>query len=222
MPVVTGIPSGVSAETPGPARDTHSVEVELPAGASPATPPPGDEARVDAWVAAARGGDRAALESLIRRFERPVRVMGMRMVGFDQAEDLAQETFFRMIQGLPKFRGESRFSTWLFGIAFRTAQGMRRTARRPAERASDLDAAPEPAAPGDVAEAQALRSTVEWALARIRPQHRDAVVLHYLRELSIAEVAQVMGVPEATAKVYLFRGRQELYRLLEKEGARHP
>jgi RNA polymerase sigma-70 factor (ECF subfamily) len=175
---------------------------------------------VDAWVAAARGGDEAALEALILRFERPIRVLGMRMVGPDQAEDLAQETFFRMIEGLPKFRAESRFSTWLFGIAFRTAQGMRRKARRPAERAVELGSAPEPAAPGDPAEALALRAAVEWALARIRPQHRDAVALHYLRELSLAEVAKVMGVPEGTVKVYLFRGRQELYRLLEKEGAR--
>jgi RNA polymerase sigma-70 factor, ECF subfamily len=182
-------------------------------------PPPRDDGEVDAWVAAARAGDRGALDRLIRRFERPVRVMGMRMVGPDQAEDLAQETFFHMIQGLAKFRGDSRFSTWLFGIAFRVAQGMRRKARRPAERGVDLDSAPEPVAPGDAAEAQALRSAVEWALARIRPQHRDAVTLHYLRELSLAEVAQVMGVPESTAKVYLFRGRQELYRLLEKEGA---
>jgi len=171
-------------------------------------------------VAAARAGDPAALESLIRRFERPVRVLGMRLLGPDLAEDLAQETFFRMIQGLGRFRGESRFSTWLFGIAYRTAQGMRRRARRPAERAVDLEHAPDPVAPGDVAEAQALRAAVEWALARIRPEHRDAVTLHYLRELSLAEVGAVMGVPESTAKVYLFRGRQELYRLLEKEGAR--
>ncbi|MBI5837435.1 MAG: RNA polymerase sigma factor [Candidatus Eisenbacteria bacterium] len=175
---------------------------------------------MDAWARQAQGGDEASLERLILRFERPIRVLGMRMLGPDTAEDLAQETFFRMIQGLPKFRFESRFSTWLFGIAYRTAQGMRRQSARPADRAVDLDSAPEPVAPGDPAEAQALRAAVEWALARIRPQHRDAVALHYLKELSLAEVAGVMGVPESTAKVYLFRGRQELYRLLDKEGAR--
>ena len=216
MPVVTRKEPGANLETSAPPRDTHLApgETAPPAGTA------SDDAQVDAWVASARAGDQAALSALVLRFERPVRVLGMRMLGPDQAEDLAQETFLRMIQGLPKFRGEARFSTWLFGIAYLTAQGMRRRARRPAERAADLDAVPEPEAPGDHAEMVALRAAVEWALARIRPQHRDAVTLYYLRELSLAEVAEVMGVPEATAKVYLFRGRQELYRLLEKEGAR--
>ncbi len=215
-PVVTKFEAGEIPETPLPPPGTHPAEGEPSGGAAAARE---DEARVEAWAAAARTGDRDALDRLILRFERPVRVLGMRMLGPDQAEDLAQETFYRMIQSLPKFRAESRFSTWLFGIAFRTAQGMRRRSRRAADRAVDLESAPEPAAPGDEAEAQALRSMVEWALARIRPQHRDAVALHYLHELSLAEVGQVMGVPEATAKVYLFRGRQELYRILEKEGA---
>jgi RNA polymerase sigma-70 factor (ECF subfamily) len=162
------------------------------------------------------------MEALIRRFERPVRVLGQRLLGPDLAEDVAQETFFRMYQGLKGFRGESRFSTWLFGIAYRTALGMRRRSRRPAEQGVALEDVAEPATSGDDAESQALRSLVEWALQRVKPNHRDALVLYYLKELSLAEVADVMGIPEASAKVYLFRGRQELYRLLEKEGRSSP
>ena len=179
---------------------------------------PRDDPRVEVWARAARAGDEAAIEALMLRFERPVRVLGQRMLGPDLAEDLAQETFFRMIQGLPGFRGESRFSTWLFGIAYRTALGMRRKGRRAAERGVALEDVPEPSTPDDPAETHALRSLVEWALERVRPQHRDALVLYYLKELSLAEVAHVMGVTEAAAKVNLFRGRQELYRLLEREG----
>jgi RNA polymerase sigma-70 factor, ECF subfamily len=173
---------------------------------------------VEIWARAARGGDESAIEALVLRFERPVRVLGQRMLGPDLAEDLAQETFFRMIQGLQGFRGESRFSTWLFGIAYRTALGMRRKGRRAAERGVALEDAPEPGTTDDPAESQALRSLVEWALERVRPQHRDALVLYYLKELTLAEVAEVLGVSEASAKVNLFRGRQELYRLLEREG----
>jgi RNA polymerase sigma-70 factor (ECF subfamily) len=181
-----------------------------------------EEAQLLEWARAAAGGDSRALDRLIQRFERPLRVLGRRILGESQAEDLAQETFFRMLQGLGTFRGESRFSTWLFGIAYRAALGMRRRSRRSAEDAGPLELAGEASAPGDLSEEQALRDAVEWGLQRIRPQHRDALVLHYLKELSLAEVAVVMGIPEATAKVYVFRGRQELYRVLQKEGGFTP
>lgn len=214
--LVTRKKSDPKVETSRPPRATHSL------GEEPAHGSPEEDARLVELARAASGGDERALEALVERFERPLRILGSRLLGESQAEDLAQEAFFRMLKALKSFRGESRFSTWLFGIAYHTALGMRRKSRRSAEDTSPLESALEARAPGDPSETQALRDAVEWALARIRPQHRDAVVLHYLRELSLAEVAMVMKVPEATVKVYLFRGRQELYRVLEKEGGFTP
>ena len=212
--MVTKKNSPAAVETLDPAPATYREGEGAPASR--------DDAQVDAWARAAVAGDEAAVEALVRRFERPLRVLGMRLLSADLAADLAQEVFCRMILSLKTFRGEARFSTWLFGIAYRTAQGMRRRARRPAEQAAPLSSAPDPSAGGDLAEEPALRAAVEWALSRIRPQHRDAVTLYYLNELSLAEVAAVMGVPEATAKVYLFRGRRELHDLLEREGGFAP
>ncbi len=191
---------------------------EMPDAGVQAQPWQEDAAEVERHARAARGGDSAAAQWLILRFERPMRILGSRLLQYGLSEDFTQEVFFRMLVKIRGFRGDSRFSTWLFGIAYRTASEMRRTRQRQIRRELELGDH-DPPDPGlDHGEDQALRALVEWGLSRIRPQHRDAMVLHYLRELSLREVGEVMGVPEATAKVYLFRGRQELFRLLEKEG----
>ncbi|HEY2200887.1 MAG TPA: sigma-70 family RNA polymerase sigma factor [Solirubrobacteraceae bacterium] len=181
---------------------------------------PGDER---ALIARARAGDESAFAQLVT--ENSARVYGaLRRFGLDpqEADEVAQEVFVRAWRGLARFEGRSKFSTWLYRIAFNEAQ--RRLARRPPPTALHR--------PGDEQEIAALPDTrgagpqarilerefgqmLDRALAQLPPDLRAAVVLRDLEGLSTEEAAAVAGVRQAAFKSRLHRGRMQLRALLE-------
>jgi RNA polymerase sigma-70 factor (ECF subfamily) len=185
--------------------------------------PIADPAEERAIIARARAGDESAFTQLVT--EHSARVHGaLRRFGLNpqEADEVAQEVFLRAWRGLPRFEERSRFSTWLYRIAFNEAQ--RRLARRsPAPASSgpgDEDAiAALPDAIGAGPEGRALdrelEEVVEQALAELPADLRAAVVLRDLEGLSTEEAAEVSGIRQPAFKSRLHRGRMQLRALLE-------
>lgn len=176
----------------------------------------------DALVAAARGGDRAALEALLRRHHDRVHALCRRLAGNEaDALDATQEALIAIVRGLPRFDGRARFSTWVHRVATNAClDELRRRGRRPVpglpeERDPEAGGAvPDPRA-GLATEAVADRLEIDAALAELTPEFRAAVVLRDLCELDYAEIAEVLDVPPGTVRSRIARGRAQLARLLD-------
>ncbi len=185
--------------------------------------PPGDFAEDHALIARARAGDEDAFEQLVT--EHSARVYGaLRRFGLNaqEADEVAQQVFVRAWRGLPRFQERSRFSTWLYRIAFNEAQ--RQLARRPSsavqQSSDDVDAiAALPAVSGNGPEERTLGREFEHvladALAQLPADLRAAVILRDLEGLSTEEAASATGIRQAAFKSRLHRGRMRLRALLE-------
>jgi RNA polymerase sigma-70 factor (ECF subfamily) len=186
-------------------------------------PPATDPAHERALIARARGGDAGAFEQLVA--EHSPRVHGaLRRFGLDyqEADEVAQEVFLRAWRGLSRFEERSRFSTWLYRIAFNEAQ--RHLSRRPPpttpSQDDGIDAIAElPAASASSPQTQTLDHEFEQVLSRalvqLPPELRAAVILRDLEGLSTEEAASATGVRQAAFKSRLHRGRMQLRALLE-------
>ena len=185
--------------------------------------PTTDPAQERALIARARAGDEIAFAELVR--EHAARVHGaLRRFGLNpqEADEVAQEVFLRAWRGLARFEERSRFSTWLYRIAYNEAQ--RRLARRPPLTASNQPGdeaaiAALPAAIGTGPQARTLdrefEHVLDRALAQLPADLRAAVVLRDLEGLSTEAAAAVLGVHQAAFKSRLHRGRMQLRALLE-------
>ena len=172
-------------------------------------------------MAQALGGSQSAFEQILRRYQRPIISLLIRLTGDAAlAEDLAQEAFVKAFRNLAAFDPRRRLSSWLFRIAHNTGIDALRKAR-PVTVAIDsgepMDALIAPAA-GDPVERRALGRAIDQALAQLRPDQRTAVVLRYEQGLSFDEIGQVLGIAEATARSHVHRARKELMRLMTAAG----
>ncbi|RMH18188.1 MAG: sigma-70 family RNA polymerase sigma factor [Acidobacteria bacterium] len=181
-------------------------------------------------VARALEGSQEAYRLLVRRFERPVMSVVLRLVGEPAlAEDLTQETFLKAFRHLRRYDPRRKLASWLFKIAHNTAiDHLRR--RRPElvslERGDDdppPDSRPQLAAPATQAPDLAairgeLAAEIEASLAELRPGYREILVLRFQEGLSYQEIADVMELPMGTVKVHLHRARKQLAAALEARG----
>jgi len=181
-------------------------------------------------VALAREGREAAYPELVRRYERPVFSLIYRMVR-DRAlaEDLAQDTFVKVLNALESYRSEYKFSSWIFKIANNVAidQLRRREldtlsldgspdARTQQEvEATALQAADRGESPLEELEARELGSVIERAIARLRPEYRSCILLRHVEGRSYEEIAATLDLPLGTVKTYIHRARHELREYLE-------
>jgi RNA polymerase sigma-70 factor (ECF subfamily) len=181
-------------------------------------------------VRLAQQGREAAFRELVRRYERPVFSLVYRMVrDRETAEDLAQDAFIKVLNHIDKYSPEFKFSSWLFKIANNVAiDHLRRKkldtvsmdgsphARTQAEAESttlDLEARQESAL--DELEARELGSAIERAIARLRPEYRNCIMLRHVEGRSYEEIAATLDLPLGTVKTYIHRARHELRRELE-------
>lgn len=167
------------------------------------------EARIDQALAARvrLDGDRRAFEQLVRRHQGMVRAQLRRLLHGDEAtaDDLAQEAFVLAWRKLDQFRGEARFSTWLYRIAYTCfLQACRNPARRGVSDDEAMDRLPAPARAVD------LQIDLERALRRLSAPEQ-AVLLHCAQlGLSHAEAAYVLAMPLGTVKTHALRGKAKL------------
>ena len=164
-------------------------------------------------------GDEMAFEQLIRRHEKKVFRLLLRMMGDrEEAEDVAQETFLSLHRHGHRFRGEARFSTFVYRVASNAALNRRRTLGRNRARIQKLavrqaagDDMPEgPRDPEDAASGVELSGAVREALDALKPSLRLPVLLYDIEGLPYGEIAEVLGVAEGTVKSRIHRARQAL------------
>ncbi len=166
-------------------------------------------------AARASRGDVGAFSSLVRKHSQLVYRVSARMLGVQEAQDASQEVWLRVWRNIHRFRGESAFSTWLYKITVNTCLNYsKREARRRSREVSDPAQMTDLASNDTGPEAAALRGEqrerILAALDDIRVEHRAAVVLRHLEGLSYAEIAEILEVPEGTAKGWASRGRAGL------------
>ena len=176
-----------------------------------------------AAVRRARKGDDSAYVELLARHRDRVFTFLLRLLGSAQdAEDVAQTAFVKAFSRLDAYDDSRPFISWLFGIAHHAALDHLR-ARRPTELSlDDPDAGVDPIDPGPDAEAGAKNSLdaalIEKLLAALPILYREPLLLRYKEDMDLAEIAQVLGLPEGTVKVRLFRARDMLKKKLEAVG----
>lgn len=169
----------------------------------------------------AQSGDRAAFAALLREHQDGVYTLARRLVGDPHlASDVAQETLIRAWRALPRFRGEAKFSTWIYRITVNTAWTHKKRAKRHLSASIDdhLDlAAPIDAEHPEVAgEILELRGRLRLALDRLPDHQREVVVMKDIYGWSHFEIAESMGISVTAAKVRLHRARARLARDLEE------
>ena len=179
------------------------------------------------WVADARRGDTAAFESLLRRYEKRVLALTGRMCrNPEDAQEAAQEAFLAAWQGLPSFRGDASFSTWLYRLASNACVDLlRREGRHSGAAGPSLndeevqlevpDTAP---SPQEQAERSELRQQIEAGLQALTPDHRQVLILREMHQLSYDEISQVLDVDVGTVKSRINRGRKQLRNFLLSSG----
>jgi len=177
----------------------------------------------DELVRRVQKGETRLFAELVGRYQDAVYGMAVRFVrSTAEAEDIAQEAFLRAYRGLPGFKREARFSTWLYRITWnlcadwmRRQRGLRRAsapledAREVADGAADVE--------GDLVHAQEKRA-VRAAVDRLDGKYRDVVTLLYYQKLSYEEIADVLQCPLKTVETRLYRARRMLKASLEKAG----
>jgi RNA polymerase sigma-70 factor (ECF subfamily) len=165
-------------------------------------------------VAAAQGGDRFALDQLLRRHYDRIHAVCRRIAGGTRdADDACQEALIKIVRNLPRFDGRSSFGTWAYRIATNASlDELRKRQRRPSLHAVDDEHRPETVDPDADAYTERFpdRLVLDDALDRLSEDLRTAVVLRDVADLDYAEIAEVLEVPVGTVKSRISRGRSAL------------
>lgn len=200
----------------------NTTKQETPAGErAPAAPTPED------LVRRFRGGDPRAFDDLVLTFQARVFGIAYRMVNrYEEAADLTQEIFVKVYRSLPKFRGESSFSTWLFAIALNMCRTGRRRMRRRAEHEVQTLTEAEPnsangiamdwaSSPVELLKRKEIRDLVQNCLAALPPEFRAVMVLRDVQGMSGEETAAILDCSLGTVKSRLSRARLQMRKALK-------
>ena len=168
-------------------------------------------------ISRARDGDQAAFQQLVERYQGAVYNLAYRMLGDPgDAEDAAQEIFVRIYRQLGRYDPARKFSTWTLAIATNFCIDQLRRRRMqlvPLENIIPWARSRESGPEGE-AITQEERDEVQRLITRLPEKYRAPLVLRYFDELSCAEIAEVLGMPEGTVKTQIHRARKALGKLL--------
>src|ERR671912_1969312 len=176
-------------------------------------------------VARSMQGDVDSFNQLVLRWERPIYALAYRVIGRDEdARDVAQETFLRAFRALPGFKGQAKFSSWLYRIALNLCRDWIRRERRAqvVQAPENVDlvemaAALEPAeSVEDLVARKDLARAVERAMTGLPEEQRTAIILKEYHGLTFQEIADLVGCPLSTVKTRLYQGLTVLRRELAK------
>ena len=171
----------------------------------------------------AQRGDQEAFATLVTRHQRYVYNLAYRLLRDPQeAEDLAQEAFLRAWRGMGGFRGDSKFTTWLYRIVTNLCYNRLPKLRRQLQEtdAEDLETYASPFAPDppSMVEAAERRAFLHQQIASLPEKYKLVITLFYLQELSYNEIASVLDLPLGTVKTHLYRARERLQRQIGQVG----
>ncbi|MBA2504211.1 MAG: sigma-70 family RNA polymerase sigma factor [Pyrinomonadaceae bacterium] len=180
-------------------------------------------------VARAQAGDREAFGEIVRRWQRRIFALAYGMLGSaEEANDVAQETFFSAYRNLQSFRGEAKVSSWLHRIAVN--QCITRQRRQKVRRESPLDAetvlgetqiasVTHAESPARHAEGRACAKDVRQAVGSLPPELRQIVLMKEFEEMTFQEIADALELPLSTVKTRLYTALKQLRMKLEKHAA---
>jgi RNA polymerase sigma-70 factor, ECF subfamily len=178
-------------------------------------------------VARAQGGDVESFNQLIVRWERPIYALAYRVIGKEEdARDVCQDAFLRAYRALPGFKGQAKFSSWLYRIALNLCRDwIRRQRRAPVSQLpEDTDASELASETGpvesieDLVARRELSAIVEEAMSVLSEEQRTAIILKEYHGMTFQEIADMQGCPLSTVKTRLYQGLSLLRRRLEQQG----
>ena len=173
-----------------------------------------------------KAGDVEAFEKLIEIYQKKIFNLAYRMIGnFDDANDLAQETFIRVFRSIASFKGQSAFSTWIYRITTNVCLDELRKRKNKKEMSLDAEIQLEDGEmkrqimsddplPDEVAERDEIRSIVSGAIDSLPEDQRLVITLRDIQGLSYDEIADVLDCPSGTVKSRINRARQALKNVL--------
>ena len=168
----------------------------------------------------AQRGDERAFSLIVRAYETPVYNYVLRLVGGDRAlaEDLTQEVFLRVYQGLPKFSLRCKFTTWLFQVTKnRVLDELRASERRPRHLVALDDIPPLEALDAPIERGETVDAL--WrAIENLSVDLKMALLLRDVTGLSYTEIADSLEITLATVKWRIYKGREEVQAALAREG----
>src|SRR6059058_4335237 len=178
-------------------------------------------------VARSVGGDNDSFNELILRWERPIYALAYRTIGREEdARDVCQETFLRAFRALPGFRGQAKFSSWLYRITLNLCRDwIRRERRTPVVQAPEgvdvIELAGEDV-PSETIEELVSRHevgrAVAKAMAQLPEEQRTAIILKEYHGLTFQEIADMLECPLSTVKTRLYQGLTVIRRQLTEAG----
>ena len=177
------------------------------------------------------GGDADSFNQLVLRWERPIYALAYRVIGREEdARDVCQETFLRAFRALNGFRGQAKFSSWLYRIALNLCRDwIRRQRRAPVSQLpEDADAIEMASETGpvesieDLVARRELSAIVEEAMSELSEEQRTAIILKEYHGMTFQEIADMQGCPLSTVKTRLYQGLSLLRRRLEQQGQLTP
>ena len=182
-----------------------------------------------AVIQAVLDGDINAYELLVKEYEKNVYNLALRMVGnSEDAADMSQEAFIKAYNSLTSFRGDSKFSVWLYRIVsnvcldYLRSRGRRQTVSLSTENDDgedvEIDIADETQSPERLLDRRLTRDAVRRGLAALPPEHRQLLLLREIQGLSYDEIADALGIEAGTVKSRIFRARKKLCAFLIKDG----
>ena len=177
-------------------------------------------------VARATGGDLESFNQLVGRWERPIYALAYRTLGREEdARDVVQEAFLRAFRGLKGFKGQAKFSSWLYRITLNLCRDWMRKARRAPmiqvpESEDGLDMAEQMPSTAesveDLVERSQMSAAVAKAMAELPEEQRIAIVMKEYHGLTFQEIADALDCPLSTVKTRLYQGLSVLRRRLER------
>lgn len=168
----------------------------------------------------AQRGDGEAFRQLVEAYQTQVYRLALRMCGESAADDVTQEAFLAAWRALPDFRGDCRFSTWLYRLTTNAGiDWLRREKRyRSTDDVTELELPDDAPSPQEQAEQVEAQQAVRRALSRLSEEHRQVLLLRYMQELDYAEIAAALEISEGTVKSRISRAKMRLRELLDGSG----
>lgn len=183
-----------------------------------ATPLEQDDVKL---VTASKNGDQDAFSLLVQRYQRRVFNLVLRMLqDYEEASETTQEAFLAAWQGMPAFRGEARFSTWLYRIAYNCAlkqlelRKRERTLQQALQAEQTLESTSDEQKNAHLA-ALDSQELVQEQLSQLPAKYRIVLILRHLQDMTYEEMAEVLTMPIGTIKTHLFRARNLLKERLQ-------